>query len=294
MKKRPTVRYKPFPYELEREVFLGKRVALLVRRRAKPLDAGVMRRITGALDRAADYYARVTQQEPSPLYTLEGRITIAEVPEIGGAAWGMLGQTGIEVSPPLFEILYDGVKRRDEFDQPLFYELGRNYWTFERTLDLHPGSVATGFAVHMRFLAMKAARVKGAPYRRWPFEEFRRTVDSMLDTFAAAKKPSWEELLAKPPAVVQVFEKKGRDTIALSTADLLSALFTRLGEENGGSTAFMTKLCAAARTLTPMTDAPLESEARGLAICANLLEASSIAAGRDLTDRFREWRWPRT
>lgn len=286
------VAYLPFRQELDRIAWVGSKVALLTRPRGKKdaLDPRVIERIVGTLDRAAAFYASVTGREPTPEFEIDGRITIAEVDEIGGAAWGQLGATGIEIRPELFEILYAGVRDRDEYDQPLFYELGRNYWMFDRTLDIHPGSVATGYAVFMRFLSMEAAGAKGAPYRGWPFGEFRATVDSMLDAFARATTPSWETLLAEPPVAVQTFERAGREPLSLSTADLLSALFSRLASENGES--FMRGWCAASASVPRMDEHELKSPARGLAICANFMQAASIAAGRDLRDRFREWRWP--
>lgn len=258
--------------------FLGRRMALLADR--SDLDAETAGKILGALDRAADFYAKATGCEPEPNRVHEGRIPIAEVEGIGGAAWAYLGQTGIEIQPAYLDVMVRAVREHGLYDQPLFYELGRNYWLYERRLDVHPGSVATGWAVYMRFLAMDAAGVAGAPYYGWPFAEFRTAVLSLLDR---VEKPDWLALLAGPPVAVRTVEKPGLPAITLSTADLLASLFDRLaaGTDPG---AFMTRLLAATASLPPANDAA--------GICANLAAAASAAADEDLSARFAAWGFP--
>lgn len=195
--------------------WVGRRVALLTRR--EDLDRVVIARILDALDRAWDYYRDVTGREPAPRCLHDGRTSIAEVADIGGAAWAWPGETGIEIRPEYFDVLYRGVRERDEHDQPLFYELGRNFW-FYRSLDLeNAGSVCTGYAVFLRFRAMDAAGVRGAPYRHLPFERFRAAVESLVERVNA---PAWSTLLAGPPSHVATV-----DGLDLSTADLVASLF---------------------------------------------------------------------
>lgn len=38
-----------------------------------------------------------------------------------------LGATGIQVLSPYWNLLYTGVAERNEYDQVLFYEFGRNF-----------------------------------------------------------------------------------------------------------------------------------------------------------------------
>ena len=264
--------------------YLGRRMALLARRR--DLTPELAAKILDALDRAADFYAKVTGREPPPVRVHKGRITIAEVQGTCGAACAYLGQTGIEIMPAYLDVMVRAVRERGEFDQPLFYELGRNWWFWTRTLDVSPGSVCTGYAVFMRFLAMEAACVKGAPYQGWPFEEFRAACLSLLDVYLAnPEAPSWEMLLSTSPVAVHTFVREGRNSITLSTADLLASLFDRLCQRHGGIDFF-------ARFLKAAENLPESKTAAD--ICANLVAAASSAAGRDLGDEFRAWKFSLT
>jgi hypothetical protein len=91
---------------------------------------------------------------------------------------------------------------------------------------------------------------------------------------------------------VHTFESPGRESLGLSTADLIAALFHRLASQNGGGEAFMTRFLAAAGRLPPIPEHAPGRRERGVAICANVLQAASMAAGRDLRETFRAWRWP--
>lgn len=92
-----------------------------------------------------------------------------------GAGCSVLGQAGIEIMHDYLEPLYTEVATSNQYDQVLFYELGRHFWFWSPQLqfkspELDP--VVTGFAVWMRFRSMKAAKVKGAPFNGTPFTTF--------------------------------------------------------------------------------------------------------------------------
>src|SRR5690606_9933009 len=141
--------------------FEGNHLALLVKR--EHYDPRILSIMTDVLDRAYEYYAEATGREPTPYFQYNGKATIAAVPSSCGAGCGFLGATGIELQDSTFALLFNGVKERGEFDQTVFYELGRNYWFFSDQLEyVDPdviGSVTTGFAVFMRFMAMEATDV---------------------------------------------------------------------------------------------------------------------------------------
>ena len=262
--------------------YLGRRMALLTRR--KDVTPELAAKILDALDRGADFYAFVTGREPPPLRVHQGRITIAEVQGTCGAACAYLGQTGIEIMPAYLDVMVKSVRDHGLFDQPLFYELGRNWWFWTRSLDVSPGSVCTGYAVYMRFLAMEAAGVQGAPYQGWPFQEFREACLSLLEIHLAnPDAASWETLLSTYPVAVHTFERKDRSSITLSTADLLASLFDRLCRRHGGIEFFSRFLAAADE---------LPDAKTSLDICTNLQRAASKAAGKDLAEEFRSWKFP--
>jgi len=277
------MRYRTFAgADVERTPHFGRRVALLLER--SDVDPALAATILDALDRAADFYADLTGREPGRNRDADGRIPIAEVDGIGGAAWAWLGETGIEIQPRYLDVLLRGVRDEGVFDQPLFYELGRNWWFWSRTLDVDPGSVCTGYAVAMRFRAMDAAGVRGAPFGGWPFERFRGAVASLLDRFLETPSLRWEALLAGAPVAVHTFREEGLPALTLSTADLIASTLERLAAAHGGLAWWKRFLRAADR----LEDA---RDARGIA--HNVARAASEAAGRDVAGELRGWRWPR-
>jgi len=156
----------------------GRNVALLTK--TNSLSPEVMGRILFTLDMAYDTYKTISQYSPSRHKTINNKISIAALSydEVGcGAACGFLGSTGIELSQPLFNRLYNGVERFDQYDQALIYELGRNFWDyagFQKVLTVGGrGSwtsdpfwdvSATGFACYMRAIT---AEVNGIPMQPW-------------------------------------------------------------------------------------------------------------------------------
>jgi hypothetical protein len=160
----PAYTYTSFKNEKHSRVpWVGRNVVLLTY--SPDLDPNVMARILNALDAAYDTYKEVTQYTPGIARAYNGKISIAEMSAetVGcGAACGYLGATGIEIQTQLFLRLYNGVKSHDQFDEPLFYELGRNFWNYGRYYNVLVGSTGntkwfdintTGFAVFMRYFA---------------------------------------------------------------------------------------------------------------------------------------------
>jgi len=170
----PAYEYISFKNEkFSRTPWVGRNVALLTS--SPGLDPDVMARILNALDAAYDTYAEVTQFTPGIARAYQGKLSIAEMsPEtIGcGAACGYLGATGIEIQTPLFMRLYNGVKMHDQFDEPLFYELGRNFWNYGKYRDVLVGNSGntkwfdintTGFAVFMRYFVTEVNQIPIGP-----------------------------------------------------------------------------------------------------------------------------------
>ena len=156
----------------------GKNLVLLTK--TNSLSPEIIGRIVSTLDKVFDSYSSITQYQPKPARTYHGKLSIAVLPstDIGcGAACGYLGATGIEISQPLFNRLYNGVERFDQYDQALFYELGRNFWDYaglqrvltrggNGTWDTDPfwDAATTGFAVYMRAVT---AEINNVPMQPW-------------------------------------------------------------------------------------------------------------------------------
>ena len=191
-------KFKKFPWE-------GKNVVLLTD--GSNYDPFVMSRILNALDAAYESYSEITQFKPGIARAYQGKLSIAEMtPEtVGcGAACGYLGATGIEIQTPLFLRLYNGVRDHDQFDEPLFYELGRNFWNYGKYKQVLEGDSksskwfdinTTGFAVFMRYLVTELNDIPIGPNDgpNKPGLEFKEDMlnlmvtqrDSKTDTFSS-------------------------------------------------------------------------------------------------------------
>lgn len=116
-------------------------------------DGRLMARWVRALDGGWALYADLTGRRPEPLKQLEGRATIAAVPDFEftcGAGCGYLGASGIELAM-FYRWNYPALQRNPEaIPHYVFYEMGRNFYTFG---DRH-SCFTTGFAVFMRYVCM--------------------------------------------------------------------------------------------------------------------------------------------
>ena len=192
-----TVTYTTFRgADLSLEAWEGAHVTVLTQSAAR--DPGVMSQVVGQLDAAWGLYRDLTGQAPvawAP-YTLNGRATIAEVADTCGAGCAFLGLNGIEIMPTYMDLLYDGVRDAGQFDQVLFYELGRNFWFYGGKLGAAP-PMATGFAVANRFVSMEETGAQGAPFNGTePFDAFKQfvTVDQMA-AYQADESLNWESAI---------------------------------------------------------------------------------------------------
>jgi hypothetical protein len=189
----------------------GRKMAFLTNSSA--LDPVVMDRMTTTFDAVFDWYAEATGRLPDPKagFLYNGLPTVAEVTVSCGAGCGFLGATGIELEGGTFDILYDGVRTVNQYDQTLFYEYGRNFYFYDPKIRYKEsgalaapagssGWIGTGYAVLMRFGAMDAVGVEGAPFGGTPFPAFRASVAAMLDTYTANASLNFSNtLLANTP-----------------------------------------------------------------------------------------------
>ena len=121
------------------------------------LDPVLMGIWVSRLDAGWQLYADLTGRVPTPSRQFEGKATIAAVPGYDltcGAGCGFVGATGIELAM-FYDHNYPELKvRPDAMPHYVFYEMGRNYYTFG---DRHSCFV-TGFAVFMRYVCMDALK----------------------------------------------------------------------------------------------------------------------------------------
>jgi serralysin len=186
----------------------GRYVAILTKER--DLDPATMRKILRAVDSAYVFYRQLTGRTPEPYFQYNGLLSIAEVARTCrgiGAGCGELGITGIELTEDAFKSLYEQVLSTGEFDQTVFYELGRNFWfygpQFEKVPDparvqrANGSSFEVGFAIWGRFQSMKAAQIRGAPFRPgMDFETFKRSIlIDLLRIYSEDPDNTWRNTL---------------------------------------------------------------------------------------------------
>ena len=263
--------------QLSLYAWVGTHVAILTPEAER--DPAVMKRLLQVFDQAYEYYHHITGKEPEPDKIFEGRSIIAVVVETCGAGCGNVGFTGIELLKNTFEVLYSGVRDRNEFDQVVFYELGRNFWFFEEQVQYKKpddqDSVPTGYAVLMRFLSMDNAGVRPGPFNGVKFSKFRSTVVGLVKRYEADRRLTWSNTLR--------VGKAPDNSLRLGSTDLFASFLMRLTRAFGSE--FPARLWPAVATRPP---ARTTQEA-----IDNLVLAACAATSKNLTEIFaKRWRWP--
>ncbi|HTE25357.1 PKD domain-containing protein [Flavitalea sp.] len=237
----------------------GNKVMILSRNRT--LERTVMVKWLKAMDDCYEYYALCTGRTPTPNapnYFINGRSTIADVASTCGAACGYLGFTGIEIQNTYFDIVYNRIRTKNEFEHFPFYEFGRNFWFYGDKIAYKANDpTATGFAIFMGFMAMKGAEVVGSS------SSFQETE---IDKYLADPSKTWANTLG-----------------AGQTADLFASFCFRLARDHGGEN-FV-------RNLWKKIGARPNAQSTQDAV-DNFILASCAAANKNITTVFTGWRWP--
>jgi hypothetical protein len=256
---------------------IGRNLVLLVP--SPDLDAAVLRQMVDTFDRAYDFYKDATGREPRLYLNYREMPSIAVVPTTCGAGCGYLGLSGIELQDDYFEKLYQGVLENNQYDQPLFYELGRNFWFYENKIEYKgeddTRSITTGYAVFMRFIAMEAAGVTPAPYNGTDFSRFKEEVEGLLPTYLLDKSYDWDNTLRLGEAP--------SNPLGLGGSDLFAAFLFDLRNRFGND--FVRWIW---KEVDLRPDAVTTQDA-----VDNFVLASCAAAEKNLTGLFVErYRWP--
>jgi hypothetical protein len=264
--------------------WFGKNIVVLNATNAV-VNSNVMSQIVASLDHAWDFYVLATGQYPIPYdpTTLFGKDTIAVVSSTCGAGCSYVGFTGTEILSQYFSTLYNGVARSKQYDQVLFYEFGRNFWSYGPQLQYHSPDVdpvVTGFAVYMRFLSMDAAGVAGGPFNGVSFTAFRMAVTNLIDSYISLPVLNWTNtfrISQAPP-----------NALGLGGTDLIASLLMRIGRDFGrgfGSDSFGYHFWKQA-ALRPGT-------ANTLGAVDNFILAACATVNTNLTRAFATtWKFP--
>lgn len=250
-------------------------------------DPKLLARWVGALDSGWKLYGDLTGTQPNLLKHVEGKPTIAAVPDFAftcGAGCGYVGATGIELAM-FYNWNYPALRKNpDSIPHYVFYEMGRNFYTFG---DRH-SCFTTGFAVFMRYVCMDALGLhdddRGTREIIEKAESFvKKSNMPFLRTFT-----NIDGLDEKAPRL------KHEDGTWLSPSDqpvTYASAMLRLRRENGGDAWVRRffKALASCPTAKPSTREGALEQSWNWYVCA------SIAARKDLSQIFcDEWRMPLT
>ncbi|HEX5753998.1 MAG TPA: calcium-binding protein [Archangium sp.] len=250
--------------------------------------ASTLMNIIDAIDGGYDFYLNATGRAPTPHFLYQGLNSLAAMPSgvytgcgAGGSACGFFGHTGVEFLQSTFSTICNAAFYSNQYEQTPFYELGRNFWFYGSKIEYvgtdNTGSITTGYAVAMRFLAMDHAGVSasGAPINGYPFHTFRLAVQGLVDAYRFNPGLTWSNTLRAGQAPP--------NNHGLGGTDFFASFVLRLHRVHGSD--FINRLW---RRVGAATDAATTQDA-----VDNFVLAASEAAGVNLHDLFRyTWRWP--
>jgi hypothetical protein len=251
------------------------------------LDHQLMERWVSRLDAGWHLYEELTGRKPTPFKQIDGKASIAAVPSSEltcGLGCGYVGATGIELAM-FYEHDYPMLQKNPKaMPHYVFYEMGRNYFTFGN----RHSCFTTGFAVFMRYVCMDLLECED------PDAGTRKTIESVAEHFSGSEAG----FLGLFTMATGIDEKAARvknpagDWISPSDQPVCYAsAMLQLRRENGGDAwvkRFFTELA-----LAPESPPAALEGARSQ--CWHWLLAASIAAGKDLSPLFAgEWGMPIT
>ena len=258
----------------------GKKIVFLTT--SADLDVSLMGRWVQRLDDGWALYEELTGAKPRPLKEINGRATIAAVPDFDytcGAGCGYLGHSGIELAM-FYRWNYPGLRQNPEaMPHYVFYEMGRNFYTFG---DRH-SCFTTGFAVFMRYVCMDVLKCDDADLAtRRTIEEAEskagRNEMPFLRTFTNADGLGEKEPRLKDGA--------GRWVDPSDQPVMYASAMMKLYRENGRNEWLRRFFRALAQSAETSPDSREGAQRQ----CWNWYLAASIAARQDLSAVFAD-RW---
>lgn len=251
------------------------------------LDPALMGIWVSRLDAGWQLYADLTGRKPSPFKQFEGKVTIAAVPSAEltcGAGCGYVGATGIELAM-FYDQNYPELKTRPKaMPHYVFYEMGRNYYTFGE----RHSCFITGFAVFMRYVCMDALQYEDAD------GPTRKVIESLEPLFAASGLSFLDLFTMSTGVGEKVSRIKDRAGNAIDPSDQpcrYTSAMLRLRREHGGE-AWVKRFF---HELAACPEFKPDSQEGALNQGWYWLLCSSVAAQKDLSPLFAgEWKMPLT
>lgn len=266
-------RPKLFPWVGDEIVFLTARA---------DLDHKVVNRLLNRLDTGWLVYAELTGRRPAPFKQLAGKPTITAVP-VGnltcGYGCGYVGATGIEVTG-FYNKDYAQLKARPKaMPHYYFYEMGRNFYTFD---DRH-SLFTTGYAVFMRYVCMDVLKCEDDDLQT------RKTIEAAEGLFAKGDMDFFKgftPIAGLDEKAPRLKDERGRWIQPSDQPVLYASAMLKLYRDCGGEE----WLKRFYRQLAGCPNVDPKSDGAALGQSLNWLVSASCAAGKDLTPVFVD-RW---
>jgi hypothetical protein len=244
-----------------------------------------MGRWVSRLDGGWQVYSDLTGRAPGPFKVLDGKPVIAAVPSgelTCGVGCGFIGATGIELAKFYDDDFPKLSKRPGWMPHYVFYEMGRNFYTFG---DRHSCFI-TGFAVFMRYVCMDALQCEDDE------EEARKVIEGVEPLFASSGM-KFLDLFTMAGGINEktprIKDAAGNQVNPSDQPVCYAAAMLRLRRENGGDEwvkRFFHELAAC-------PGSPADTVEGALGQCWHWLVAASVAARKDLSPVFAgEWGMP--
>lgn len=248
-------------------------------------DGRLMAKWVEHLDGGWALYADLTGARPALFKQLDGKATIAAVPDFDytcGAGCGYVGQSGVELAM-FYRWNYPALQRNaDAIPHYVFYEMGRNFFTFG---DRH-SCFTTGFAVFMRYVCMDALHCVDDDLAT------RRTIEKAESLVAKSDMP-FLKTFTNPDGLDEkqprLKDTSGRWIEPSDQPVTYASAMLRLYREQGGN-AWLRRFF---RALRECPAAPPNTRPGALQQSWNWYVAASLAARKDLSPVFADsWRLP--
>ena len=249
------------------------------------LDPALMETWVTQLDAGWRVYADLTGRKPEPLNQIDGRASIAAVPGADltcGAGCGYIGATGIELAL-FYDSIYPALKTHPHSVPPhVFYEMGRNYYTFGN----RHSCFTTGFAVFMSHVCMDVIGCEDLEIRT------RDTIERVERSFAASKWGFLDLFTASSGVgekVHRIRDSQGKPVEPSDQPVCYASAMLRLRRENGGE-AWVKRFY---KELSECPGFPADTREGAMQQSWYWMLCASVAARKDLSPVFAgEWKLP--
>ncbi len=242
------------------------------------------------IDIGYEAYYSATGRHPNDTEQSDGKTIIARA-NTCGAGCGYLGQRGIEIAPRFFDEAVEEFARSGRPDHVFFYELGRNFWYYSDQLEFNPSRVdqshrgsgdffVNGFPVFMERAIQEFMQLDYSGYGAGA-DGFEESMARWFSGYLSDPSRNYYTDFA-------VFESSLYDDpitgYRFGTMDFLAEVLLDVARDHGGME-FVNRLW---REVEQRRDWQDEVSALN-----NLITSASMAAGEDLTSRFRDvYKWP--